>query len=233
MSRRERGLLGTAGGISWLAGVAATFADGGAGSPALIIAGMIAGGLALMGRWPTRVVVSGHEMSWSEVNSAIREQVEVAEDSGDESAARLLIDLQQRLAEWEKTGAIPAHPAARYDGELKAAISRLLPGAEIVVPEARSRDTPDLEVKHGGRTLLIETKFKRDSAEPFRGGTLQALLSGMGGTDRLLVVSNSNDVRAGSEVVRRKLDGRGRVVMWRGPIDDAELASAVRSLLQA
>jgi hypothetical protein len=50
---------------SWAAGgVAAFLSDDGAGIAALIVTGALTSALSLAGRWPTRVTVSGNEISW-------------------------------------------------------------------------------------------------------------------------------------------------------------------------
>ena len=60
ISARTRLSLGALGSISWAAGGVASFmSDNGAGAAGLIAAGVICAALALIGRWPTRIAMSG------------------------------------------------------------------------------------------------------------------------------------------------------------------------------
>src|SRR5205085_7906666 len=80
----RRGLV-CAGLASWAAGAVATFTNGeGSGAVALIGAGLLAGVLGLVGRWPSKISVSGSEISWPEVKETVDEQIEAAQDAGDE-----------------------------------------------------------------------------------------------------------------------------------------------------
>jgi hypothetical protein len=110
-------------------------------------------------------------------------------------------------------------------------LSRVLPSAEIIAEESRSREIADFVVRQADRTVLVESKWRAADEGPFRGSTLARLTANIDPKDRLLVVSNSTDV----SIARRNLDGligaRGRVVSWHSPSDDAELARTLISLL--
>src|ERR1700685_436676 len=61
----RRTALAAVGLMSWLAGGAASFlSKNGAGAAALVAAETVCGVLALMDRWPSRVLMSGKEVSW-------------------------------------------------------------------------------------------------------------------------------------------------------------------------
>lgn len=234
MQRRERITLGLAGLASWIAGGVATFTESaGSGAVALIAAGVAAGILGLLGHWPSRVVVSGHELSWDEVVETVDDQIDAARDAGESAAVKELEDLRMRLAEAQRTGHFPMHPAAEYDEALRAAIRRVLPGLPLSVQPLRARDRADFELRVGAGRLLVESKFKLDPARPFRGSTLGPLLALVKRDDeRLLVVTNALDVVSAQGEVQQTIGARGRVVSWVGPKDDDALRAAVDDLLR-
>lgn len=226
----RRGLV--AGGfLSWAAGAVATFTDGeGSAAVALIGAGALAGLLGLVGRWPSTISVSGNEISWIEVTETVDEQIEAAHDAGDEGAVRELEVLRRRLEQMHRTGAAPRHPAAEYDDAVEEAIRRALPGASVRKEASRSRDKADFEVALGRKILLVESKFKHDPRRSFQGSTLAPLLDRLPEDQRLLIVTNSLDIRQAEAVVRNHRD-RVRVVTWISSADDAELRIALHQLL--
>lgn len=227
----RRGLVG-GGSLSWAAGAVATFTNGeGLGAVALIGAGALASLLGLVGRWPSKISVSGNEISWPEVKETVDEQIEEAQDAGDQGAVRELEQLRRRLEEMQRTGAAPRHPAATYDDAVEGAIRRILPGASIRRAARRSREKADFEVALASKVLLVESKFKYDPRHPFQGRTLTPLLDRLAETERLLVVTNSFDTREAEAVVRDHRD-RVRIVTWVGPHDDAELRAALDQLLR-
>lgn len=230
MKPGERWILGSAGVCSWVAGAVATFA-GGSGPPAvaLIGAGAASGALALIGRWPTRIVISGHEVSW--LAEEVQEKLEEAEDAGDDARVAVLTELKRDLEQAHRTGSLPRHPAAAYDDDLRDALQRILPGTEIVSSTERSRGRADFTLSRGGITLLVESKYKSNVREPFRGSTLEPLLHTIGPSERLLVVTNAIDVERAARVVATRLAERGQVVSWLGPLDDDALRTAVRRLV--
>lgn len=232
MKRRERGALGIAGIASWIAGSVATFTGGeGSGAVAMIGAGAVASVLALIGHWPSRVAFSGNELMWEDVVESVDEQIEAAEDAGDDSVIRELKELRKRLAEAERTGSIPMHPAAQYDEAVHSALRRVLPGVTVLASSGRRRDQADFHVEVGTGRLLVETKYKSDPRSPFAGSTLDPLLSQLGGSDRLLIVTNTVHADRGRDSVKKALGDRARVITWFGPMDDDVLQAAIAQLL--
>lgn len=232
MSTGARGGLVAGGVVSWAAGAVATFTRGeGSGAVALIGAGVLAGLLGLVGRWPSMISVSGNEISWPELNETVEEQIEAAEDSGDEGAVRELEELRRRLAELQRTGTAPGHPAAEYDDAVEQAIRRAVPGAAVTRETARSREKADFRVRLGPNVVLIESKFKYDTGRSFQGSTLAPLLNRLAENDRLLIVTNSLETR-GAEAVVRDHQERVRIVTWIGPGDDTELREALQLFLR-
>lgn len=232
MSRRARLGLISSGFLSWAAGATATFTSGeGSGAVALIGAGAGAGLLGLLGRWPSRISMSGTELAWLEVKETVDEQIDAAQDAGEEGAVRELEDLRRRLERMERTGDAPRHPAAQYDDAVEQAIRRSVPGATLHKADRRSRAVADFEVVLGSRTLLIESKFKSDPQRPFQGSTLAPLLDKLSESERLLIVTNSHDARGAEMVVAEHRD-RVRIVTWIGPADDAELSAVLTQFLR-
>ncbi len=232
MSMVQRLLLGGASVGSWVGGAAATFvSDNGAGAAALVAAGAATGVVSLMGRWPTKLTFSGSEFAWDEVHEAVDEQIAAAEES-DEAAPVLeeLRTLSARLRALETTGVAPLPPAELYDQQVEAALRRILPEARIERQGVRDRQVADFLVRHRGRHLFVETKWRRDAERPFRGGTLSQLLSHLDPNQRLLVVVNAGDVGAARRLLSDALP-RGVVVGWRDERDDEELERAVREVL--
>lgn len=227
-----RWALAVAGSLSWIAGATAVFkTSNGAGAVALIAAGAVGWVVALIGRWPSRVAVSGNELAWDQVDETIETQIQVASESGEGATViRELAILRQRLLELQRTGAVSEHPAARYDRQVEDAISRTRPKASIFAEISRTRSRADFTVQEGGQQLLVETKWRADAEGPFRGSTLKQLTGSVGQLGRLLVISNSRDVRLAQEELYRLIGRRGRVVSWRSSDDDAGLAIALREL---
>jgi hypothetical protein len=68
ISMSYRVTLLAAGLASWGAGGVASFVSGnGAGAAALVAVGALCGGVALIGRWPSRISMSGNELTCSTV----------------------------------------------------------------------------------------------------------------------------------------------------------------------
>jgi hypothetical protein len=232
----RRAALAAVGLMSWLAGGAAAFlSKNGAGAAALVAAGTVCGVLALMDRRPSRISMSGNELSWDDVKETVDSQIEVAEKSGDASdALGELKELRERLDVLQRTGSVPDHPAETYDKDVWAALQRLLPGAEIIRQGTGRNDIADFLVRHRGDQLLVETKWRADTTRPFGGTTLPRLTQKLSPDDKLLVVVNTDQWRPGAtKNVEDVLGDRGRVVTWRDVTDDHALGEAVRSLLQA
>jgi len=233
MSRRSRWALGVMGVMSWAAGGVASFLGGsGAGAAALVIAGLISAGLGLIGRWPSRISMSGSEFSWEEIKATVETQIEVAEESGEGSAviAELKV-LEQRLELLRQTGTVAEHPAEIYDRAVEAAIHRLYPSASIVASESRSRTAPDFTVTINKDGFFLETKWRADSTRPFRGSTMPALIDNLPPNSRLLVVINANTATSeAGKVIEDGLGSRGRIVQWHDVSDDANLAVAVEAI---
>jgi hypothetical protein len=222
---------------SWAAGgVAAFLSDNGAGAGALIVTGALASALALVGRWPSRVAVSGNEMSWESIDQTMESQIRVAQQSDEgEVALRELLSLRDRLAFLQQTGSVPMHPAEAYDLAVMAAVSRLLPGAEIIAQDPRSRAAADFTVRYRGDAVLVETKWRIDPSAPFGGSTLPILLSALPAGARLLVVTNTSvpPLPHAYQILRDALGGRGRIACWLDVRDDHVLGQALTALLPA
>jgi hypothetical protein len=116
---------------------------------------------------------------------------------------------------------------------VEAAIRRLLPDAEILRPDSRSRDRADFAVRHRGQSLYVETKWRSDPLRVFRGSTLPQLLTKIPAGARLLVVINTAEPPSAQaiELVRTTLGDRGRIVAWRDTTDDAKLGLALTAVL--
>ena len=62
---------------SWAAGGAVAFLNNnGAGAAALVITGALTSALGLVGRWPSRVAVSGNEISWESIDQTMESQIQ-------------------------------------------------------------------------------------------------------------------------------------------------------------
>jgi hypothetical protein len=220
---------------SWAAGgVAAFLGDNGAGAAALIITGALTSALSLVGRWPSRVTVSGNEISWESIDQTMESQIRVAQRSDDgEDALRELLSLRDRLALLQQTGSVPVHPAEAYDVAVMAAISRLLPGAEIIAQDTRSRACADFTVRYQGNSVFVETKWRINPSEPFGGSTLSTLLLALPAGARLLVVTNTSvpPLPRAYRILRDALGDLGRIACWLGVRDDRPLGQALTALL--
>jgi hypothetical protein len=233
ISYRNRIALAAVGVGSWAAGGAASFLSGnGAGAAALVAVGGICGVLGLMGRWPSRISMGGSDFFWEDVQKTVNSQIQAAEQNGEgETVLAELKELRQRLNVLQRTGSVPEHPAQAYDRAVRAAISRLLPGAEVIRQQRRSREVADFMVPYQGSELFVETKWRSDPAQQFGGSTLQALVPGLPPEARLLVVVNAPPMPRAYEIVKNALGERGRIVMWRDVRDDGVLGEALTSLL--
>jgi len=221
--------------LSWLAGGAASFlSKNGAGAAALVAVGAVCGVLALMGRWPSRISMSGNEFSWDDIKETVNSQIEVAEKSGETSETlRELKELRGRLDILQRTGSVPEHPAEIYDKSVGAALRRLLPDAEVLRQEARRDDVADFVVGHQGDQVFVETKWRADNARSFGGSTLPRLIQNLSPDAKLLVVVNTDDWRpSATKNVEEALGERGRIVTWRSVLDDGALGEALASLIR-
>lgn len=232
---RHRVALTIVGLTSWLAGGAASFlGDNGLGAAALIAVGGICGMLGLMGRWPSRISMSGNEVTWETIDQTVSSQIQVAVDNdGSETVLAELTTLRSRLAELQRSGTVPSHPAQIYDDDVVAAIRRLLPQAGIVRHEVGDRAIPDFIVRYRRSTAFVETKWRADPSRPFGGSTLPLLIQGLNKDARLLVITNTNvpPRPSASETLRQAMGSRGRIVQWLDAADDGALAEALASLL--
>jgi hypothetical protein len=235
IARQHRVALVAAGLVSWLAGGIASFRSlNGAGAAALIAAGVVCLLLSFIGRWPTRISVSGNEVSWSEVDETVASQIRAALASGEEkSVIAELQNLQSRLRGLQQTGEIPPHPAETYDQEVERAIARILGGAEVIRHHGRSDAIADFLVSYHGQELYVETKWRSDSTPTFTGSNLPRLLAGLETRAvRLLVVVNIPSISPdASKIVIDALGERGGIVTWRDSRDDAILGEALNALL--
>jgi hypothetical protein len=234
IARNHRIALVAAGLVSWIAGGVASFRSlNGAGAAALIAAGVVCGLLSFIGRWPTRISVSGNEVSWSEVDETVASQIRAARESGEEKIVIAeLQNLQSRLRGLQQTGEIPPHPAEAYDQEVERAIARILAGAEVIRQHGRSNAIADFLISYHAHQVYVETKWRPDSTGPFMGTTLRRLLAGLEtGVVRLLIVANIAPIsREATKIVNDALGERGRIVTWRGSQDDAALREALNAL---
>lgn len=186
-------MLAVSGLFSWVAGGFASFrSSNGAGAAALIAAGVVCGLLSFIGRWPTRISVSGNEASWSEIDETVVSQIRAALANGEgQGAVEELKILQGRLRELQQTGEVPPHLAEVYDQQVEKAIRRILTGAEVIQQRSRSNAVADFLVRYGGHQVYVETKWRSDATHPYRGSTLRRLLDGLeAGAARLLIVVN-------------------------------------------
>jgi hypothetical protein len=220
---------------SWIAGGTASFLSAnGAGAAALVAVGAGCGALGLIGRWPTRIAMSGNELSWDDVRETVDSQIEVAKASGEtQSVLAELNSLRQRLDTLQRTGSVPIHPAEVYDEAVEAAIRRLMPEVEVIRQTSRSRDSADFVVWREGQPLYVETKWRSDPARTFRGSTLPQLLMNLPDEAKLLVVVNTIQQPSADAVriVQTAIGDRGRIVVWRDTSDDAELGQTLTTLL--
>ena len=188
--------------------------------------------LGLMGRWPSRISMGGNDFFWEDVQKTVNSQIQAAEQNGEgESVLAELKELRERLNVLQRTGTVPEHPAQTYDRAVRAAISRLLPGAEIIRQQRRSREVADFVVRDDGSELFVETKWRSDPGQQFGGSTLQALVQHLPSGARLLVVVNAPPMPRAYATVQDALGNRGRIVMWRDVSDDHALGEALTSLL--
>jgi hypothetical protein len=235
ISGRYRAALAATGLASWFAGGAASFlSNNGAGAAALVAVGGACGVLGLMGRWPSRISMSGNEFSWEDVDQTVDSQIQVAEQSGEaDTVLAELKNLRERLNVLQRTGSVPEHPAQTYDRAVEAAIRRLLPGAEVTRQQVRSREVADFVVRYHGNELYVETKWRSDPAQPFGGSTLPRLLERLPSEAKLLIVVNTSaaPLPRAYKMVEAALGDRGRIVKWQDVRDDSKLGEALRSLL--
>lgn len=232
IAERVRWSLGVAGGLSWLAGCAATFfTDNGPGAVALVATGAAGLLLGLIGQWPQRIGVSGSEVSWPEVRETVSSAIAASESDPAESATEELRGLLGRLEQLRLTGSAPAHPADQYDRAVEAAVRRLFPLAVLTARQRRLRTLPDFEVELDGRTILLETKWRQNPERPMGGSTLPELVQALPPDAVLIVVSNANDVSGGRQVLRDLLPLRGYIVSWKDTRDDTALAKAFDAAL--
>jgi hypothetical protein len=236
ISRGGRIVLVIVGLASWAAGAVAVFlSTNGAGAAALVITGCLSGGLGLVGRWPSRVAVSGNEISWENIDQTMESQIRVAQQDDDGTALRELLSLRDRLAVLQETGSVPMHPAEAYDQAVTAAIRRLLPGAEVIAQGTRSRATPDFTIEYQGSALFLETKWRVDPSDPFGGSTLPVLLAALPAGASLLVVTSTSvpPLPRAYQILQDALGDRGRIACWLDVRDDKALAEALAALIGA
>jgi hypothetical protein len=236
ISKTNRAALLLVGLASWSAGGVASFlTPNGAGATSLVAVGAACSVLALIGRWPSRISMSGNEVSWEEVRETVDAQIDVVKASGetDDSVVVELTSLRERLDVLQRTGAVPEHPAALYDRAVASAISRILPGAEVIEQETRNRDFPDFLVRYHNAQVYVETKWRSDPSRPLAGSTLPRLLNMLPHNAKLLVVVNSTRPPTGgaAEILKGAIGRRGDIVTWQDIRDDAELGQTLTSLL--
>ena len=123
--------------------------------------------------------IGGSDFFWEDVQKTVDSQYQAAEQNG-EAGGRLLAELKElreRLNVLQRTGTVPEHPAQAYDRAVGAAINRMLPGADTVRQQRRSREVADFVVRYRGSELFVETKkWRSDPAQQFGGSTFPALV---------------------------------------------------------
>jgi hypothetical protein len=230
---RSRLILGVIAALSWVAGgIAAFVSTNGAGAAALVAGGVLAGAVAAIGRWPTRVTVSGHEVSWEYVKKTVDSQIRVARDDRPDAVTELTV-LRQRLDELQRTGQFQRHPAEEYDDAVSSALRRVAPAGRLLRSTLRSRRVPDFELIDSQRRIHIETKWRTDPRPAFRWDTLNQLIPGLPAGASLLVITNSVDITAAREQLAATQGITVRVVSWNDESDDDVLRAAVSELLTA
>jgi hypothetical protein len=113
--------------------------------------------------------------------------------------------LRERLDFLQRTGSVARHPAEVYDEAVTAAVGRLLPEAELSAQVNRSRSRADFTLDYRGHRVLIETKWRTNSQEPFAGRTLPQLIERLDKRAKLLVVVNVP--QSGVSVARQAVTG--------------------------
>jgi hypothetical protein len=211
-------------------GVAAFVSDNGGGAAALVAGGAVAGAFAAIGRWPTRVVVSGHELSWEQIRQTVDSQIQVVQEDRPDAVNELTV-LRQRLDRLQRTGEFQRHPAADYDDAVADAVRRIAPSGQLLRNTVVSRQVPDFELVDDGRRIYIETKWRTNPRAVFRWDTLSQLLPGLPSAACLLVVTNATDVAAAREHLSATEGIRIRVVSWNDEKDDDDLRAALSELL--
>ena len=131
----------------------------------------------------------------------------------------------------QQTGSVPEHPAQADDRAVRAAIGRLLPGAEVIRQQRRSREVADFVVRYQGNVLSAETKWRSDPARQFGGSTLRALVPRLPPEARLLVVVNAPPMPRAHAIVEQALGQRGEIVVRRDVSGDRARGEAFIWLL--
>jgi len=176
--------------------------------------------------------MGGSDFFWEDIQKTVNSQIQAAEQNGEgESVLAELKELRERLNVLQRTGTVPEHPAQIYDRAMRAAISRLLPGAEITRQQRRSREVADFVVRYRGSELFVETKWRSDPAQQFGGSTLPTLVQHLPPGAKLMVVVNAPPMPRAYAIVDDALGERARIVMWRDVSDDLALGEALTSLL--
>lgn len=132
----------------------------GAGSVALVASETCCGVLALIGRWPSRIAVSGNEVAWSEVRETLDSQIDAAR-AGDEPAGAIaeLELLRDRLITLKQSGSAPEHPAESYIRAVGEALQRAAgTGIRLHRRGPYARNAPDFVLERGGRRVLVKNE---------------------------------------------------------------------------
>ena len=93
------------------------------------------------------------------IQKTVNSQVQAAEqDGGGETVLAELTELRNRLNVLQQTGSVPEHPAQANDRAVRAAIAhtigRLLPGAEVIRQQRRSREVADFVGPVSGKCAI-------------------------------------------------------------------------------
>jgi hypothetical protein len=206
----------------------------GAGAAALVGGGIVLALLALIGRWPSTIRLSGNEMSWEKVDATVQSQIAGARASGEQAAVvDELVALGKRIDELRRTGSVPEHPAETYDRAVEAALRRIVPGAEIKRSRSPRLDIADFTVVGNKWRLEVETKWRTDAATSYRGTTLEPLIEALPDGTPLLVVVHGTAAAIRPALAKKRPvgDERLRIVAWRDQRDDARIEEALRALV--
>jgi hypothetical protein len=237
MSLSGRIILTAAGIGSWGAGALAAIQNKNVTcAAALILVGAVCAAVGLMGRWPSKISMSGNELSWEDVKVTVDSQISNAKASGEaESVLLELTNLRERLDVLQRTGSVPMHPAQLYDEAVEAALRRVLPEAEIIKDEGISRASADFIIWYNANQVYVETKWRSNILRPFAGSTLPDLLETLPYGSKLIVIINTSiePSKGAYNLMREAIGDGGRIVTWRSIRDDQALGSALLSLTGA
>jgi len=230
-----RAVLGVAAiGLTGLGAYATLETANGAGAAALVAGGVALALLALIGRWPSTIKLSGNEMSWEKVHETVQSQIAGARAAGEQAAVvDELVALGKRIDELRRTGSVPEHPAETYDRAVEAALRRIVPGAEIKRSRSPRLDIADFTVVGKKWRVEVETKWRTDATTSYNGTTLAPLIEALPDGMPLLVVVHGTSAAIRPALAKKRgiADDRLRIVAWRDQRDDDRIEEALAALV--